>query len=515
MFISTLLKNRMQTFLDRMDEALKIPLAVSNGDGELIARNESYEMNAGALPKPEKLPLSDGRLILNISLNGRSEGESTAIVQLCKETLELFIEAEQESQSLSDEVLEKYEELNLVYDIIKEVAGIFDEKEISRIILKKAIEVLGIGSGAIVLKRHEQAFELIARLDNVKQFCHENLFYDLAKKAIDSNSEVLYDQLDDIPRDTICWLNDRTNWSMLSVPFQVDEDVLGAMVLVGKANGDVFRSGDVKLVDALAGYTGISIYNSRLVQRAREAEALRHEMTLARKIQQSLLPHSSPNISNLQIAGYCIPAAEVGGDFFGYFKLGANRWAIAVADVSGHGVGAALTMASLRSILRSESGTSSSPAKIVSKTNELLCEDTQDTEMYATLFFSIYDAREKTLHYTNAGHVTPWLYNANEDKWITLGEGGLAVGFFPDETYVQASVNLEKDDIIIMYTDGITEAKNTAKFMFSEEKLLKTVEANKTQSATAIAEAILNAVKKHLQESEQKDDITLVVAKSL
>lgn len=516
MVFSSILKNRIRLFFDQLYRYFKVPLALVDERGEVIVLCKAFD--------EKKLPLPGGKDDHRVKIGNEDfyliapqPAPAKAVVTrdllaISRSVLEALVEGEKEVQSLSDEVIAKYEEINLIYDIINEVIGVFDEKEIGDIILNKAVQVLGIGSGAIVLKEKDERLTILSRLDKNICFGCNDLFYDLARKTIEDKSEVIYDHYRN--NSAVTGQAD-VRLPILSVPIDVGEEVSGAMVLVGRGNGETFRTGDVKLVYALSTYAGVSVNNSRLIRKMHAAEALRHEMALAREIQQSLLPIGRPSISNLDVAGYCIPAAEVGGDFYGYFPLMNGKWAIAVADVSGHGVGAALTMASLRSILRSEARWKPVPAHVVREANELLCADTSETEMYATLFLSFYNETDRTLAYTNAGHVTPFLRKADGNTWHSLTEGGMAIGLFQQEEYDEAYVTLETGDIVLIYTDGLTEEKNTANSFFDEQTILAIVDEHHAESCDEIAQRILDSVMQHIHNNKQRDDITLVVLKSV
>jgi len=520
MLLSSLLKIRIQTLFDQVSKHLSFPVALVDKEENVLVGNEGYEswLKSGNNIDRHKVNIDHEEFYIVTKSDNNNERNlrSKDILASIRDSVSLLFEGELEVQSLSREVIEKYEELNLVYDIIAELAGVFEEKEICRLILQKAIDVLGVGSGAIVLKAENESFEIAYQKDNGDvQQCHDNLFIRLAQESLEVNSEILYDEYDRIPEEILSTIRNDEFWSMLAIPFSAGKEAFGSIVLVGKTNGKVFNSSDLKLVNALSGYAGVAIHSSKLIRTMQATEALKHEMSLAREIQQSLLPSHRPDIKGVDITGYCIPATEVGGDFFGYFRLSNDRWAIVIADVAGHGVGAALTMASLRSILRSEAKGEVSPAHIVARANELMCADTGDTEMYATLVFSIYDEKSGTLLYTNSGHVIPFLRRAKTGEWAELKDGGMPVGLFQEETYDETSTKLETGDVVVFYTDGLTEAKNEQQHFFREQIMLEIVEQNCHASSAEIAKAILDAAQEHLGANSQKDDITLVVLKKI
>ena len=271
------------------------------------------------------------------------------------------------------------------------------------------------------------------------------------------------------------------------------------------------------------------------IQRGREEaverERLERELSTAREIQQHLLPHDFPEVPGFEVTGVSVPSLQVGGDYFDFLDQGNGRTGVAIGDVSGKGMPAALLMANLQASLQGQVIHPNSVSDIVSCVNDLLVHST-DTHMFATFFYGVIDRGAATFTCTNAGHNPPLLVRA-DGQVEQLGVGGLLLGMLPGRSYEQQTVDLDPGDVLVLYTDGITEAVGPdligegdsgeraledeidADSMFGEERLLDVVRAGAGLSAVALRESILRAVNDFTAGVAQSDDITLVVIRRL
>ena len=255
------------------------------------------------------------------------------------------------------------------------------------------------------------------------------------------------------------------------------------------------------------------------VKRGREEavrrQTIERELFVAREIQERLLPHAMPRVAGFEISGTSVPSQHVGGDYFDFLEMPSGRLGVAIADVSGKGIPAALLMANLQASLHGQALESGDAALIVCKINNLLARST-DSNMFATFFYGILDRILGEFTYTNAGHNPPLLIRA-DGAVERLEPCGLILGFMMDQAYDQRTVKLEPGDILVLFTDGITEAVRPGapaetKY-FGEERLLQAILAGASGGATEVQKAVLTAVASHTGEAAQEDDITLVVIK--
>jgi len=251
-------------------------------------------------------------------------------------------------------------------------------------------------------------------------------------------------------------------------------------------------------------------------EEAIERERLERELETARQIQEKLLPHEMPQLPGFEIAGTSLPSQQVGGDYFDFLDMGTGQLGIAIADVSGKGIPAALLMANLQASLHAQVIKKGSVADVASRMNSLLVKST-DTHMFATFFYGILDQMKSTFTSTNAGHNPPLLFRV-DGKIKRLEAGGLVLGFLPDQNYSQQTVKIKQGEVVVLFTDGITEAagpssEKISENLFGEERLIEVVRASLIKSAAEIQASILQAISDHTANVPQFDDITLVLIK--
>jgi serine phosphatase RsbU (regulator of sigma subunit) len=244
-------------------------------------------------------------------------------------------------------------------------------------------------------------------------------------------------------------------------------------------------------------------------------DRLKQELATARAIQVRLLPSAEPQVTGFQVVGASIPSREIGGDYFDFLAQGDDRIGIAIGDVSGKGMPAALLMSNLQASLHGQVLHPGTVAGVVERVNDLLVKST-DPHMFATFFYGTLDAGQATFTCTNAGHNPPVLLR-NDGTLQELTTGGLLLGMMGEQVYQQETVTMEPGEIIVLYTDGITEAvgpsadEDDYDAMFGEEALFQVVKRNRHLPAAGIKDAILDAVATHTSGVAQSDDITLVV----
>jgi serine phosphatase RsbU (regulator of sigma subunit) len=245
-------------------------------------------------------------------------------------------------------------------------------------------------------------------------------------------------------------------------------------------------------------------------------EHLERELKTAREIQERLLPHEMPRMLGFEISGINLPSLQVGGDYFDFLELESGYLGIAIADVCGKGIPAALLMANLQASLHGLAIEPGEVATVITRMNDLLVRST-DPHMFATFIYGVLDRRLSSFISTNAGHNPPFHFRSDRQH-NRLGPNGLIIGFLPHQKYTQITTKIEPGDVLVLYTDGITEAirnttDRTEEKYFGEERLVEVVKQNLQKSARDIQSAILKAISDFSAGSPQNDDITLVVIK--
>ena len=238
--------------------------------------------------------------------------------------------------------------------------------------------------------------------------------------------------------------------------------------------------------------------------------ALQNELDVASKIQQSILPTSFPEGAGYEVYGNMAPARNVGGDFFDVILLENDKLGLAVADVSDKGVPAALFMMSSRTLLKGSAIGHSAPGDVLSEVNDLLNED-NETFMFVTVIYTVFDPATGDLIYANGGHNTPLLVRPDGSSEELPMTGGIALGVMPELEYRQNSVSLAQGDTLVLYTDGVSEAMNSGDEEFGVERLQNIFIDHPPASAREANEAILQAVSDFAGETPQSDDVTCLV----
>jgi sigma-B regulation protein RsbU (phosphoserine phosphatase) len=309
--------------------------------------------------------------------------------------------------------------------------------------------------------------------------------------------------------------------SELLLPLAVRDKLLGFISLGPKKSEEPYTGSDVRLLKSVAAQTCLALENANLMREiadeVAQRERLNREVEIAREVQERLFPQKLPTIAGLDYAGYCRPALGVGGDYYDFLALPQGHLGVAIGDVSGKGIAAALMMASLQASLRGEATRApENLAAAVANVNRLVFEASADNR-YATFFYGQYDPATRKFDYVNAGHNPPMLFHCSTAQWIVtrLDVGGTVVGLLETFPYQQGSVSLAEGDILVAYTDGISEAMNSADEEWGEDRLTKTVEACGGLTAQEVLDRIFKDADTFVAGAKQHDDMTLVVVRAV
>jgi sigma-B regulation protein RsbU (phosphoserine phosphatase) len=244
----------------------------------------------------------------------------------------------------------------------------------------------------------------------------------------------------------------------------------------------------------------------------RKLEKTEYEMETAKGIQQSLLPEAPPKIKGFELAALTLPAEEVGGDFYDFIPISADRWGIVIADVSGKGIPAALFMGLSQALIRAGTTNNSAPASAIRKANDLILHEARSS-MFVTVAYAALDSKRKKLRYVNAGHNPPLLFKGSTGDIIPLEAKGIALGVIDSIDFEEKQLELDRSDMVVMYTDGVTEAINKNQEEFGTERLKQVIMENSKLAAQDFIEKLKNEVLDFSDGQPQFDDITLVILK--
>jgi sigma-B regulation protein RsbU (phosphoserine phosphatase) len=348
-------------------------------------------------------------------------------------------------------------------------------------------------------------------------------------KVLRSQREPLRLYLDNDDDDPDSWLNrnsgstaqERAALARLGtnvlLPLTAREKLLGFISLGAKKSEVPFTGNDLRLLKSVANQTGLALENAQLLaaitEEVAQRERLNREVEIAREVQERLFPQELPVIRGLDYCGGCRPALGVGGDYYDFLALPEGQLGLAIGDVSGKGIGAALLMASLEASLRAEATRAPDDlALLVSHVNRLVYQ-ASTSNRFATLFYAQYDPARRSLIYVNAGHNAPMLFRQQAGEWnlTRLSAGGTVVGLFESFGYTQESIDLKPGDLLVAFTDGISETMNTAEEEWGEERFVESIKACAGLPAAGILSSIMQAADVFAGGAKQHDDMTLVV----
>jgi phosphoserine phosphatase RsbU/P len=308
--------------------------------------------------------------------------------------------------------------------------------------------------------------------------------------------------------------------SELLLPLDARDKLLGFISLGPKRSDEPYSGADLRLLKSVAAQTGLALENARLMSaiadEVAQRERLNREVEIAREVQERLFPQKLPAIDGIDYSGACRPALGVGGDYYDFLALPGGQLGIAIGDVSGKGIAAALTMASLQASLRGEATRMTDDlAALVSNVNHLVYE-ASSANRYATFFYAQYNPTSRQLSYVNAGHNPPMLFHRSNAKWQVsrLETGGTVVGLLESFPYDQGVVMIAPDDIFIAFTDGISEAMNNADEEWGEERMMEAIYNCASLKPSEMIARIMRAADVFVDGAKQHDDMTLVVIRA-
>jgi phosphoserine phosphatase RsbU/P len=299
------------------------------------------------------------------------------------------------------------------------------------------------------------------------------------------------------------------------LPMAGRDRLLGFISLGEKRSEEPYSPTDLRLLASVATQTGLALDNSQLASAVAheiaQRKLLHREIEIASEVQQRLFPQTSPPVEGLEYSGTCRPARGVGGDYYDFLELPDGGFGVAIGDVSGKGIPAALLMASLQASLRGQTiRGGQNLAELLASINRLIC-DASSPNRYATFFYAQYLPSTRLLKYVNAGHNAPIVLRRQEA--IRLEIGGPVVGLLPDATYEQGSIDLRHGDLIVLYTDGISESMNAADEEWGEEEIIATARRCRERTAAEIRDVLIAGAEAFAAGTPQYDDMTVVVLK--
>src|SRR5438128_8821733 len=302
--------------------------------------------------------------------------------------------------------------------------------------------------------------------------------------------------------------------SVMVAPLLYAKQNMGVLTIANSRMGTPFSQNDFVVFKSIAEQSAFALYNAIIYSEANEKKRLDHDLQIARDIQRILLPAEAPSVNGFEINGINVPARQVSGDYFDYIKVEDERLGVAIADVSGKGVPASLIMAICRSVLRSQAIGNRSPADVLQKVNRQLYPDIKE-DMFISMAYLVLDhAHNGSVTLARAGHDAPLLYKRAAQSVTLLKPPGMVLGIDSgsvfDRLTNEVAVPLERDDCLVLYTDGVTEAIDGEGNEFGLERMVESVRASATNGAAAIVTRLIDDVRSFVGARPQNDDVTLI-----
>lgn len=423
--------------------------------------------------------------------------------------MEDFRQLQEENRSLKRAV----EELSILNELAMAIGAVVDSQAIIQKIISRSLRAVNAEQGTITLvdDQPNQPMKTLIRT-MVSSADHGQFHFNqtllgwmmLNKKPLVVNSPSTDERFRGLPWDT-------SVHSVLCVPMLVRSALKGVLSVYNKKSGNEFSHDDQRLLSIIAAQSAQIVENARLYEEERSLMKMQEELRLASQIQADLLPKEPPKVSGYEIVGATFPARTIGGDYFDFIPVDDTKIVLCLGDVSGKGLTAALLMANLQASLRARTYLGASVKECVSNVNRQLYQSTSP-EKFATLFYGILNTSDHSFTYCNAGHEPPIMIRKNGEL-VRLKGGGTVVGITDDFQFEDFQVCFQPGDVLVIFSDGVTEAMSSERKQFGENSLIESIKTGTASAADKIVERLVTAVRKHAGSAPQHDDITAVVLK--
>ncbi len=299
--------------------------------------------------------------------------------------------------------------------------------------------------------------------------------------------------------------------SILSVPLRYKGQAIGVLRAY-TSQPRHFEDEEVQLVQAVASQAAAAIANARLAEESAQAEALERQVMVAVDVQQRMIPTHPPSTGLLEVAHAYIPCYELAGDLYDFIELGPKRLAVVIADVAGKGVPASLIMATVRAYVRASSEHLSEPCEIVGRLNRRLCTDNRAGE-FVSLLYGVFDMQQQTLEFVRAGHIPPLLVRDGHAAPVTSG-GDVVLGILPEATFTSHTLELRAGDRLLLYTDGLDEARNFKDELYGSERVRQSL-LQPAETAEMIVQNLIWDMRRFVGLQRRTDDVTVIAVRVL
>jgi sigma-B regulation protein RsbU (phosphoserine phosphatase) len=431
-----------------------------------------------------------------------------------------YLQSALEVEHAANELAERYEEINLLYTISEILGRTVSLEEAASVILAEVSETVGARRATVLV--HDRATNTLravaARGVDVAAVPPIDVNDDCSISArVFRDQHLMLVEGDDSP----CAAEATTRrGALLSVPIMWTAPApsgaqpLGVVNLSDRRSGQPFTAGDQKLIAAIATQIGTAIQNARLVRASVEQQRLAHEMQLAHDLQMKLLPSNTVVAPGATVAARVVPAESVGGDFYNLFRLSRTKTGVMIGDVSGHGYQAALIMALAMSAAAIHSQTTTDPGEVLDSLGSSLQDELALTEMFISSFYAVVDSEAGELRYSNTGHPHAFVLYGDRAEFERLAASDPPIGMSEEPPHTARRPWHAKSDLLVLFTDGVVDARNRRGERLGEERVLKAVLAARDEEPSVILARVMTLVDAHIQGEPRRDDLTVVLLRS-
>ena len=409
------------------------------------------------------------------------------------------------------------EELSVLNEIATAISSTLELNRVIELIVQKCVKHLKVDQGAIwLLEGSNEATPLktmVRKVNSAADGLPYRLDTQLTGWMIKNQKPLIIQNLKTDERFQVVKNEDQYIRSLLAVPLQQKGRMIGILTVFNKRGETEFTDDDRRLLTIIGAQSAQVIESARLYLEEQDYQKMQQEMNLAREIQTNLLPSEKPDLKGYEAYGISIPAQEVGGDYYDFISKDSSHLNFCLGDVSGKGMPAALLMANLQATLRGTIMGCKGALDCLKRSNGLLYHST-DQEKYATMFYGILDMVNHQLSFANAGHNNPFL--VSQDGTVRRLEAvGIPLGWLEDFEYTEEVVPFNDGDILVVFSDGISEAMNMMEEEFEEEQILTVIKDNLDADTEELTDKLMAQVQEHTGNTPQSDDMTLVVIKRM
>ncbi len=411
------------------------------------------------------------------------------------------------------------EPIDVVYSLSSAIAQATELKQVYELILDEVVNLFGVEKASIMIyDPAADGLRVVAARglpDDIKESALIRVGEGISGSVFKKNEPLL---VEDIRAAGINGKDRYKTFSLMSAPvtcFPMKSGVktLGVINVTDKADGSPFTQEDLKLLMTLTNQVATYLRVIELSSEVAKSENLRQQLEIARQIQYRLLPLSPPKLEGVEVAGRVITADRVGGDYYDFFISRTGRPSFVIADVSGHSIGAALIMAAFRSAIRAQMDSEYTTSILVQRVNQVLFEDLFHAEQFISMSILKYMKSRQLIQFTNAGHPPPIIWRHGMRQFEELSTDDPLLGIEPMSIYHEKQIVVSKGDVIVLYTDGVTEAMNQNGIRFGKGRLIEVLSTLMDKRPSQIVDGIVESSFSFAKQRPLHDDITAVVLK--